>query len=233
MDRRTISLALVAGIVAALTGCATGPEPLSPEALERAVPSLAPSAELVAPEFAVPVPAPAAMPAIPEREARSPARPQSRSAPPAPALEARVPSPMPAPPTEVAGFVIRDRVNLRPCPEENDACGPIAELRVNEEVRVVGEESAWLRIAVPRVQRVGYVARRFVGPRRVAVTTPVSQRSDAAAAQAGPPAKLREEPTRPESPARLDAPKRQDTPIRPPGGAAAAPTPPPQEELIQ
>jgi hypothetical protein len=214
-----LRLALSAWVcLVALSGCATGPEPLSPEALQRAVPSLEPQAALVAPEFAVAAPAPAAMPAIPERVSRPEIPPEIPPEASIPRSAERVP--------EVPGFIIRDRVNLRPCPEEHDGCGPVAELRLNEEVRVIGEDGGWLRVAVPRVHRVGYVARRFVGPRRVPSPTPASHRNEPTAAQAVTPAKPRGEGN---AGAQIPTTNRRGQDA----GGRGGEMPPPLEELIQ
>jgi hypothetical protein len=82
-------------------------------------------------------------------------------------------------PVEETGFIARERVNLRPCPDEA-TCPAVAALRMNEEVRVLGQQDGWLHVRVPRLAREGYVARRLVLPRPTATPAPATIREERA-----------------------------------------------------
>jgi hypothetical protein len=73
---------------------------------------------------------------------------------------------------ERPGYVARERVNLRPCPQETPRCAPTSLLRQNDEVRVLSTHENWLRIRVLRLGQEGFVARRFIAPTRTAVVRP-------------------------------------------------------------
>jgi hypothetical protein len=182
-------------------GCAGQPTPVAVAPARLAGPVLDAPARLLEQEPAplLPAPAPELPPAPPDRPARVD-------------VPEETDPPTPAPPEQV-GFVVRERVNLRPCPEERARCTPIASLDMNEPVRVLGGQEEWLEVHVPRLERGGFVARRFVAPRPAAASA-TSATTVAGEPTPGAPAKRLVEGARPR-------------------GRSTAPAAAPQEELLR
>jgi hypothetical protein len=200
MPTRFPALALLLALLAAAAGCATTEPGASVSAWPPSLAVLDATPALMERDLAEPLPAPAAA-LPPDGPAAPPASPEALVARPAPVQMDEVP-PDPRPPAETMAFIARDRVNLRPCAAETPRCPPIASLRFSEEVRVTQEGEAWLLVRVPRLDRGGYIARRFVSatrpPRDAVVAAPVAAAPARDARGATPGAKrVREAPSAP------------------------------------
>ncbi len=161
-DAMALRVGVVAACLLVLTGCSVkvgdqvvdifgGARPASPDNQDLANTRPLPPPVLPPPPD---IPVPSSPPAA-EKDVRSER--------PAPAPEAAaVP-----PPAELPGFIATDRVALRPCPEQNTKCGPVATLRVNDEVLVLRlDPDDWALVRVTRLRQDGYVLRTQVAPTR-------------------------------------------------------------------
>ncbi len=60
--------------------------------------------------------------------------------------------------------ILKDHVNLRPCPEISRRCAPIGSLTLHEAVQVLEQQGEWLRVRRIPSKTEGYVTSQMVAP---------------------------------------------------------------------